>query len=318
MSSPAPQPLFSVIIPTYNRAEKVVRAVQSVLAQTFSDYEIWVVDDGSTDGTEQALSPYLERIHYLPQENCGAAAARNTGLQHSTGKYVAFLDSDDWWYPQKLQAISSALHSHPEVGLFYSPCEVVNEEGERLWIDYSRSVQGSGYLPLLMGDFLALSSAVVKRECLARALAFDPAMVPCEDWDLWLHIARSYPIYLVPEVLVRFEYASNSKLTANTRAWLAAHDRVVEKIFAEDPTLSPDMQRSIRANSAYVKGRICLEASDDQEAARWFAQAVKLSPGLAKAHLYRLLCSMPTIRRWMPGKVLRRLRFPDAGGNRAK
>jgi len=307
-------PLFSVVIPTFNRAQKVVRTIESVLAQTLADFEIWVVDDGSTDQTAQVLRGYLDRIHYLPLQNCGAASARNAGIKHASGQYIGFLDSDDLWYPQKLESFASAIRSHPETGLFYSQWEVVNEAGQRLWIDRSRPVQGSGYMQLLMGDFLAVSSVVVKRDCLDVVGEFDPMLVPCEDWDLWLRISKQYPIYLVPDVLLKFEYSPHGKLTSNTLAWLEAHDRVIEKAFSRDPDLPGDIRLAVQANTAFIKGRICLEAKDDQEAARWFSQAISLSPLHLKAHLFRILSSIPSVRRLLPGSLRRRLHLPRNGG----
>ncbi|HEY3343322.1 MAG TPA: glycosyltransferase [Anaerolineaceae bacterium] len=307
---PASNPLFSVIIPTYNRAQKVVRAVESVLAQTFTNFDVWVIDDGSTDDTAQALTCYEGRIHYCRQKNAGASSARNRGVRSSTGKYIAFLDSDDRWAPQKLESMAAEIATHPDTGLFYSACDVVDEAGARLWIDHSRAVQGSAYLPLLMGNFLALSSAVARRDCLERAGEFDPAMIPCEDWDVWLRIARWYSITLVPEVLVIFEYASADKLTAHTRKWLEAHDKVIEKTLIADRSIGPGMRQVVQANQAYIKGRIWMEARDNRKAASWFRDAIKLRPVLFRAYPYYLLCSIPGAQGLLPESVRRRLRLP--------
>jgi glycosyltransferase involved in cell wall biosynthesis len=310
MNVAQPQPLFSVIIPTYNRARKVVRAIESVLSQTYTDFDIWVIDDGSTDQTAQQIEPYLDRIHYLFQKNGGAASARNLGIQQSSGKYVAFLDSDDRWYPQKLASIADAIRTHPETGLFYSQCDVVNDANKKLWVDHSRSVHKNPYWALLMGDFIILSSTVVKRTCLEHVGKFDPTRVFCEDWDLWLRISREYSIYLVPKVLVLFEYSNPDKITAHTQTWLNAHDQVIEDVFKRDPTLQPNLRQMIQANIAYVKGRICLEANADREALYWFNQALSLRPKLLKAQIYRILLTTPQLRRFLPQPVLRRLRFP--------
>ncbi len=310
-----PRPLFSVIIPTYNRARKVVRAVESVLAQTLADFDVWVIDDGSSDQTAQALSPYLNHIHYLSQVNSGVAEARNCGMRESSGQYIALLDSDDWWYPQKLGVVAAAIKAHSDVGLFYSQFDVFNEAGEKLWRNQSRAITGSAYRSLLKGDFLAASTTVFKRECIDRVGNFDREMTPCEDWDLWLRIARGYPISLVPEALVAFEYESADKVTADTSAWLAGHDRVVQKAFAEDETLSPAVRQSILANIAYVKGKVCLEANDSQGATRWFKEAAALRPLLFKAQAFKILASTPAVWRFLPRPVRRRLRLPAVKGS---
>ena len=105
----------SVIIPTYNRAEYVTHAIDSVLAQTYTDYEIIVVDDGSADNTKDVLLPYMDRIRYIYQENAGLSAARNTGIKAAKGDWIAFLDSDDEWLPGKLAVQMRAVERHPQL-----------------------------------------------------------------------------------------------------------------------------------------------------------------------------------------------------------
>ncbi len=307
-------PLFSVIIPTYNRAQKVVRAVESVLAQSLADYDVWVIDDGSTDATAERLLPYLDRIHYVAQANSGVAGARNRGIHESAGKFIALLDSDDWWYPQRLASLAEAIRAYPEVGLFYSQWEVVNEAGEQLWVDKSRNVVGSAYYTLLKGDFLAASSAIINRECLDQVGVFDPLMEPCEDWDMWLRISKRYSIHLVPQELLAFEHSAKDKITTNTQRWLDAHDRVINKAFAGDPALSQETRRAVLANIAFVKGRICLQAGGEPEALHWFQQAIAIRPTHLKAHLYLLIFSVSWVRRWLPQPVRTRLRLPAGKG----
>ena len=119
-------PRVSVIIPTYNSARFVVQAVESVLAQTYSDFEVIVVDDGSTDNTPVALAGYRQKIRYLHQENRGPSAARNAGYRASQGDYVLFLDSDDLIPPDTLERQVSFLNDHPEFGLVYSASQQIN------------------------------------------------------------------------------------------------------------------------------------------------------------------------------------------------
>ncbi len=299
-----------MVIPTYNRAAKVVRAVESVLAQTLADYDIWVIDDGSTDNTAQRLAPYRERVHYIQQPNGGVAQARNRAMWASGGSYLALLDSDDRWHPQKLAAVARAIAAQPQAGLFYSQSEVVNEAGERLWVDRSRGVRGSPYRALLMGDFLTTSSVVMKRTCLEAVGGFDAGLTPCEDWDLWLRISRRHAIHYIPELLVAFEHTPRNKATSNAQAWLAAHDRVIEKALAADPGLSPELRRAVRANLAYVKGRVCLQAGSEEQALGFFRQAAELQPALLKAQWYAWVLASPRLRALLPLALRRRMRLP--------
>ena len=122
----------SVIIPTYNREKLISRAIESVLAQVYPVYEIIVVDDGSTDATKSVLAPFNGKIKYIYQKNAGIAEARNRGIKESSGEYIAFLDSDDYWAPEKLAEQVKVLDANPQVGIVFAPMPIVNEKGEIL------------------------------------------------------------------------------------------------------------------------------------------------------------------------------------------
>jgi glycosyltransferase involved in cell wall biosynthesis len=193
----------SVIIPTFNRAKKVTRAISSVLYQTFSDYEVIVVDDGSTDETPEALSRFGRRVNYLPHlTNRGVSAARNTGIRASRGPFIAFLDSDDYWLPGKLAAQISFFGDHPRAFL----CQT-----EEIWIRKGRRVNpqkkhlkpaGDIFEPSLKRCLVSPSAVMLKRTLLEKVGLFDEALPACEDYDLWLRIACRYPVYLIREHLV--------------------------------------------------------------------------------------------------------------------
>ena len=204
----------SVVIPTFNRAKKVTRAISSVLYQTFSDYEVIVVDDGSTDETPEALSRFGRRITYLPHAtNRGVSAARNTGIRASRAPFIAFLDSDDYWLPGKLAAQISFFSDHPRAVL----CQT-----EEIWIRKGRRVnpqkkhlkpEGDIFEPSLKRCLVSPSAVMLKRPLLERVGLFDEALPACEDYDLWLRIACRYPVYLIREHLVVRESGSPDQLS---------------------------------------------------------------------------------------------------------
>src|SRR3990170_3473675 len=119
----------SVIIPAYNSARFLPEAIESVLAQTYKDYGIIVIDDGSTDNTKETLEPYFDKIKYIYQQNQGAASARNTAIRHSQGEYIAFLDADDVWLPEKLHIQVEYLNNNPGIAMVYSPSVTISEDG---------------------------------------------------------------------------------------------------------------------------------------------------------------------------------------------
>ena len=188
-------PLVSVVIPAYNCAHFIAAAVQSVLAQTFSSFEIIVVNDGSPDtpDLETALQPYLPRLRYLSQENRGPSAARNLGIREAVGRYVAFLDSDDIWLPHHLADQVRHLETDAGLGLVYSNNSRVDDEGyTHTAFDRVRQ-EGPVTLESLLAERCTVntSSVVVLREALLRAGLFDEEMRRCEDFDLWLRLASN-------------------------------------------------------------------------------------------------------------------------------
>jgi glycosyltransferase involved in cell wall biosynthesis len=189
-------PAVSVVIPTYNRAEMLAQALRSVLAQTFTDYEVIVVDDGSTDGTAEVVESFTDqRIKYLRQENRGSSAARNAGVEKAEGKYVAFLDSDDAWLPEKLEVQVAAFERHPTVGLVSCrsltidpsnecafPLELLRPPGDEIVADF--------HAEIIVSNRFMTPALMVKRAVIEKVGGFDENLVYAEDWDLWIRIAR--------------------------------------------------------------------------------------------------------------------------------
>lgn len=187
----------SVIIPTYNRAELLKEAVDSVLAQTFRDFELLVVDDGSTDHTRELLKGCGDHITYLFQENQGVSSARNLGIRSSKGAYVALLDSDDLWLPQKLEQQVAIMDQQPDLQLCHT---------EEIWIRRGVRVnprkkhqKHSGYifpycLPLCV---VSPSSVMIRRGLFEKVGYFDESLPACEDYDLWLRVTKDYPVHFI-------------------------------------------------------------------------------------------------------------------------
>jgi glycosyltransferase involved in cell wall biosynthesis len=203
-------PQISVIIPTYNRQELVVAALQSVLAQTITGFEIIIVDDGSTDQTEQRLQPYLDRIRYVKQANQGVAAARNTGVRHAHGELLCFLDSDDLWLPTKLEKQLDWAGAHPEYALIATEIQGIDAAGRPTGArkaDMYQIQNGLVAERLLFGNWIQTSTVMVRRAALERAGGFDEDVGQFgEDWLLWMRIAAESPIYFLPEALAAYRF----------------------------------------------------------------------------------------------------------------
>ncbi|RNF39517.1 glycosyltransferase family 2 protein [Planococcus salinus] len=220
----------SIIIPTYNRAELLKKAVVSLLSQTHQNIEIIIVDDCSTDNTSEVVSRMTDpRILYIKhQTNKGGASARNTGIAHATGEYVGFLDSDDQWLPEKLEKQLQVFRRDPEIGVVYTGLRVTSESGVlREMIPVFRGKILSKLLQFNCID--TTSSIIVKKELLDKIGGFDAAFPSCQDWDLYLRLAQITRFDFVQEPLVLFFQHSGERITSNKKAVQQGHIFIYEK-----------------------------------------------------------------------------------------
>lgn len=208
-------PAVSVIIPTHNRFPMLREAIDSVLAQTDPDYELIVVDDGSTDGTSSVPELYGGRLRYFYQEQRGAAAARNRGAAEAHGDWISFLDSDDLWLPGKLEVQKAAMEAAPGVPVSYTE-EIWYRKGVRV-NPGNRHAKYSGRifercLPLCI---ISPSSVMMQKSLFHRAGGFCEEFPVCEDYDLWLRISRIEPVLLIREPLIIKRNGHSGQLSAS-------------------------------------------------------------------------------------------------------
>lgn len=194
-------PLISVIITTYNRCNLVTTALESVLKQNFLDYEIIVIDDGSTDGTEAVIKKY-KQVNYFYQPNQGVSCARNQGLELAQGELISFLDSDDLWLPNKLSAQVAVMEKDPQIKATYTD-EIWIRRGKRV-NPKKKHQKYSGWLfekclPLCI---ISPSSVMIQKEVFDQVGFFDEELPACEDYDLWLRISARFPITFINEKLI--------------------------------------------------------------------------------------------------------------------
>jgi len=204
--------VVSVIMPVYNTGKIVSETIDSVLSQTWHDFEFIIIDDGSRPETSNIIKRYSDsRIRYYYQENRGMAAARNRGIELAQGEYLAFLDHDDIWLPEKLERQIEIMQADPSVGLVYSPVVLFNSEGER-WEHPFPLISGFGFYDLLAGDKIQSASCVlIRRETLREIKEpFCDECKPCDDWYLWLSIAFHWKIQHTTEKLVLYRIHANN------------------------------------------------------------------------------------------------------------
>ena len=222
-------PTVSVIIPTYNRAAMLSLAIDSVRSQTFHEWELIVVDDGSTDGTAEIVRRAARedaKIRLVQQPNRGLAEARNAGIRVSRGTYLAFLDDDDRWLPEKLELQVRCMERSPKPGLSYTLTANSDMEG-RVYRTVPE-VAGRSYAELLMHNFIPCPSVMVRRDCLERVGFFHKEMNPAEDYDLWLRIAAIASLDVVPYPLAIYRRHGRN-MSDKTLAMYQADLRVLEQ-----------------------------------------------------------------------------------------
>ena len=197
-----PQIFFSVIIPTYNRADFIGKAVDSVLAQTCGEFELIIIDDGSADDTKEIIDSYADkRLKYFFHDNKGVSFSRNKGLSLAKGNFIAFLDSDDWWKEDKLEKTLQYIRKYPDIHMFHTE-EVWYRRGELLeQLSKHRNPTGRVYKNVLPLCCISISTAAIKKTVFEDIGIFDESFEACEDYDFWLRAASKYEVMLIPEDL---------------------------------------------------------------------------------------------------------------------
>jgi len=286
------RPTVSVVIPTYNRADILGRAIRSVLGQTFEDFEVLIVDDASADHTDEVVRGFSDaRIRFLRQsENAGVGAARNRGMREAAGQYVALLDSDDAWLPQKLERQVDRLASAPDrVALVYTGIVRVQEDGTEV---ATRPIdRGNVWARMLRRNVIDGTSTVLfRRSVIDRIGFFDEGMPAIEDYDYWVRLTREYEVDVVPEPLVRYyDKADRPRVSRALRNVSEARDQFYSKYGNDMRRLG--VAHHFLARSAY---RSLLAGARDSWLARRLAlQAIRAAPTSGKGYRVLLKSLLP-------------------------
>lgn len=280
---------ITVVIPTYNRADYLPKTLDSVLAQTYRDYEVVVVDDGSTDGTQHVLRGYAGLVQVVQQPNLGVGQARNTGISVAKGRYIAFLDSDDIWFPRKLELQVLALESDRDLKWVYSDAYSFDgETGQRLHLLSDSVKQHEGHIAerLILEDFIPSPTPVVARSVFDEVGCFSNIQV-VEDWEMWLRIAARYPIRRVPQALAGYRVHQHSVTRVqDPLSHLRQRVQAIELAVAFDPRLyQPHLRRAV-ANQYLITGKSLLSVRDTALSRRMFRTAIQHAPGMLMAYPY--------------------------------
>jgi glycosyltransferase involved in cell wall biosynthesis len=283
------EPLVSVVIPCYNHARYIEEAIRSVESQEYSNHEIIVVDDGSTDNTEDIVKKFKNRTIYLRQENRGTAAARNLGIALARGEFIAFLDADDSWLPGKLQKQMKAIDADPSVGLVACGEFDIDESGKILggpWVYGNYPNREKLLEALSIGQVIpgGSSGILIRKECLLEVGDFDASLKIGEDWDMWLRIIRKYNAVFITEPLVLIRknssvsWSSKETVGQSVLAGPKKEEFYVTKLIEKNFTGAT--KRRAYANLYYRLGIACLSESIRGQAFKYLMYSILLRPFL--------------------------------------
>ncbi|NWF60286.1 MAG: glycosyltransferase family 2 protein [Fischerella sp.] len=291
-------PKVSVVIPAYNAMAFLPETLASVLQQTFTDFEVLIVNDGSSDNIIEWASAITDpRVKLISQANQRVSSARNTGITNAQGEYIAFLDADDLWEPTKLEKQVRCLDEKPEVGLVYTWTLLVDKENNPTGRIFASHIEGNVWNKLLEDDPISSgSSPMVRRSCFDTVGLFDRNLAYAPDLDMWVRIAFRYPIAVVKEPLLRYRQLPNS-FSRNREGMIKDLRQVVEKTFASVPLEQLYLRNRCYASIFFGLAWLAVDEGDYKKAIHFRQQALLHYPQLRYTEKYlRLSLAIATIR----------------------
>lgn len=283
----------SVVTPTYNRARFLPDAIASILAQTYADLELIILDDGSVDDTREVLEPFLadERVRYFYQENQGQSHARNRALGQASGDFVAFLDSDDVWSSDKLENQLAVFEAHPEVDIVHGDEALIDERGAVTSRRNMKRYSGRITRYLLADNSVSITTALVKRRCFDEMGGFDTSIGVADDYELWLRFSARYLFYYEPGI-VAFYRVMADQISSDKQRRFAANELIIKRFLEQyDDVLSPAERRWGLARFYCRKARYFASVGERRKAVRSILIAYRNSPmdSVVWRALYRVL-----------------------------
>lgn len=287
------KPLVSIIIPTYNRSNLLLKAIESVLEQTYSNFELLIVDDNSKDNTFEVIKNINDnRLKYIKLEtNMGGSFARNKGIKESTGDFIAFLDSDDKWTNSKLEKQMNIFKDNKEVGVVYSGIIINSENNARDKVIFTPKEQGDILHQLLKSNCVGTTSAViVKSELIKKEMGFDASLPSCQDWDLWIRLAKITKYGFVNEPMVEYFEHNGDRITTNYSAVAKGHEIIYHKYRdLIDKELSKKDANSFYSYMGFIFLKIAILTQDKLQIRKgrdFIKKGIKLKPINLRSHLY--------------------------------
>jgi len=280
--------LIDVIIPCYNYGMYLNDSIESVLRQTFQDFNLFIIDDGSTDNTREVGERFQSihpNIHYVFHENRGLPAARNVGLKLSTAPFIAFLDADDVWMPKKLEESLRLFSLQPNIGMVYTVIELMDNAGNQLSpARPCAPVKGNVFRQLLFRNrIVSPSSVLLRRECIDKVGGFDELLPCCADWDLWLRITRFFQIDFVANPMVKVRIHP-SNMHKNVEKMVRDKLVLIHKALRDESKVLSDIEQSVRANLYLTVSRQYIDIGSQKKTLQFILKALITKPLYSACH----------------------------------
>ncbi len=269
-------PKISVIIPTYNRADIVKKAIKSVLEQNFSDLELIVIDDHSEDNTEEVVMSFRDsRLKQIRQKKRqGAPAARNAGIKIARGEFIGLLDDDDKWLPNKLKyQIEKFKIVSNKIGLIYCAAQTVNSKTNKIISSTLPDLKGNILKDLLRSNAISSATPLIRKKCFDAVGLYDETLTGCQDWDMWVRIAEKFEIDFIEEILAQY-FIHGEQMSANIEARIVSRTTFLKK--HRKLYLKLDIDAYI--DQLNHLGILCLIAYDNKKACQIFRKSIKTKP----------------------------------------
>ncbi|MDD3296623.1 MAG: glycosyltransferase [Candidatus Omnitrophica bacterium] len=297
---------LSIIIPAYNNADLTVKAVESVLNQTYKNIEIIVVDDGSTDNTREILQPYSKRIKYIYKKNGGACSARNLGISAANGEYIGFLDCDDIYLPRKAERSVKFLDEHPDYGFVYTAAYYI-DENEKILRKFSHYLsRKTGWInkKLLLRNYICSSTAVIRKSSFEKTGVFDESIFTPADWDMWLRLSENYKVGYINEPLTLYRI-TDSYILKNIELFKNEETVVFNKVFKRNPRLRKSFKNRLISNINFRCAKIYILTGNFTKAKKELVESLtkfKLNPTTILLLIY-LIIAPKSLQALMKKKV---------------
>ena len=272
--------LISIITPTYNREAFLPVAIESVLAQSYKEFELIIVDDGSTDNSRELINAYVDkdpRVKYLYQENQRQSVARNYALSIAKGDFICFLDSDNYWPHDKLEKSLKAFEQHPEADIVYGDCITIDEQGNELHRNNMRRYSGSIAAFLLKDNFVSMNTTMTRRRCFNEMGGMSGKRRVADDYDLWLKFSARYRFQYIPEFLAYYRVMEN-QISSNKKLRFETNEKIILDFLAAFPDAVSEYEKKAGLTAFYTRKARHYAASDKKEAYKAIRIALGINP----------------------------------------